>query len=322
VDDRPLWLQPLPAPASLGRPFPAAARRVTESPTLSKLHIGALLDRAPGPKYTAALRFAELALRAPLPRPGTIASQRARLPADFVLGLRAPRSSMVGSRGALRMDAELEAGLAWLLAAADAAQARAVVFNTPADLTPGARSRELLRDFVARLPRSAERHYVWLPQGVWEPETAAALSADLGLVYGYDPLETRDAPASDVTYATLRALGHRAGFSTAALSDALVATLAHGPSEAFFSVDAERAFDIARRLTSTLEQAALEAGDQPLQRAPLSAAGVEASEEDGELEDDDELEGEDDDDDDHDEDDDDHDDEEGGDEDEPTGPSR
>jgi uncharacterized protein YecE (DUF72 family) len=231
------------------------------------LHVGALLDRAPGRKYTAALRFSEFAPRHPLPRPGTLASMRAGLPADFAMALRAPRTSLASSRGTLRFDAELEAGLTWLLAAADALAVRAVVFNTPADLTPGARSRDLLREYVARLPRVENRHYVWLPQGVWEAADTQALCADLGLVYGFDPLETKPG-ASDVVYATLRAFGHRAGFSLAALSDAVITTISGAPREAFISVDAERAFDIARRIRTLSSEAGIDAPaatDEPLE---------------------------------------------------------
>jgi uncharacterized protein YecE (DUF72 family) len=221
------------------------------------LHVGALLERAPGRKYTAALRFAEFAPHGPLPRPGTLASMRAGLPADFAFSLRAPRSSVSSSRGTLRMDEQLEAGRAWLLSAADALAARAIVFNTPADLTPGARSRDLLREYVASLPRVEGRHYVWWPQGVWEAPDAQALCAELGLVYGFDPLETRPG-ASEVVYATLRALGHRSGFSLAALSDAVSIATSHAPKEAFLSVDAERAFDIARRLRGLSDGASAE----------------------------------------------------------------
>jgi uncharacterized protein YecE (DUF72 family) len=219
------------------------------------LHVGALLERPPGHKYSAALSFAELAPRAPLPRPGTLASMRAALPADFVLALRAPRSSVVSARGTLRMDDQLEAGLKWLLAAADALKARAVVFNTPSELTPGARSRDLLREYVARLPRVEGRHYVWLPQGVWEAADAQAVCADLGLCFGFDPLEAKPA-RGEVAYATLRAFGHRAGFSLAALSDAVATTISHEPREAFIAVDAERAFDVARRIRTLTSEAA------------------------------------------------------------------
>ncbi|HEX4352768.1 MAG TPA: DUF72 domain-containing protein, partial [Polyangiales bacterium] len=218
------------------------------------LHVGALLDRAPGRKYTAALRFAEFAPRGPLPRPGTLASMRAGLPEGFAFSLRAPRNSVSSSRGTLRMDEQLEAGRAWLLSAADALAARAVVFNTPADLTPGARSRDLLREYVGSLPRVDGRHYVWWPQGVWEAPDAQALCAELGLVYGFDPLETRPGP-SEIVYATLRAFGHRSGFSLAALSDAVSLVTSHAPKEAFLSVDAERAFDIARRIRGLSDSA-------------------------------------------------------------------
>jgi uncharacterized protein YecE (DUF72 family) len=249
------------------------------------LHVGALLDRAPGRKYTAALSFAEFAPRHPLPRAGTLSSMRAALPADFTMALRAPRTSLASSRGTLRWDAELEAGLAWLLSAADALAARAVVFNTPADLTPGARSRDLLREYVARLPRVADRHYVWLPQGVWEPADTQALCADLGLVYGFDPLEGKPA-ASEVVYATLRALGHRSGFSLAALSDAVSTTLRHSPKTAFLTVDAERAFDVARRLRTLSSEGSLDApaGDEELDEG--FAGEDEEDEEDHEDDDD------------------------------------
>lgn len=257
------------------------------------LHVGALLDRAPGRKYSAALRFAELSLRAPVPRPGTLASMRAELPADFVIALRAPRNAVVSARGPLRIDAELEAGIKWLSAAADALKAKIVVIHTPSELTPGARSRDLLRDYVALLPKVEGRHYVWAAQGAWEPELAQRVCEDLGLVRAFDPLETTGSPGA-IAYATLRALGHRAGFSYSSLSDALVRTLEPGPTEAFISVDAERAFDIAKRL-KTLASEALAAADRELD-APVSSGseqheededGDEADDEDGEYEDDD-----------------------------------
>jgi uncharacterized protein YecE (DUF72 family) len=218
------------------------------------VHVGALLDRAPGRKYVGALRFAEFTPRSPLPRPGTLASMRRELPEGFALALRAPRAAVVGARGALRPDAELEAGLTWLKAAADALAVQAVVFSTPVDLTPGGRSRELLRDYVKQLPRVEGRHYVWSAQGAWEPEETHALCEELGLVRAFDPLETAATPGS-VVYATLRALGHRSGFSLSVLADALQRTLTHRPDEVFIAVDAERGFDIARRLQTLANEA-------------------------------------------------------------------
>ena len=218
------------------------------------VHVGALLDRAPGRKYVAALRFAEYAPRLPLPRPGTLASMRRDLPEGFALALRAPRGAVASARGALRPDAELEAALGWLQAAADALAVQAVVIPTPSELTPGARSRELLRDYIKALPRTPGRHYVWAPQGAWEPEETHALCEELGLVRAFDPLETAATPGS-VVYATLRALGHRSGFSLSVLADALQRTLTHRPETVFVAVDAERGFDIARRLQTLANEA-------------------------------------------------------------------
>jgi len=226
------------------------------------LHVGALVDRAPGRKYTSALHFAELALAAPLPKPGTLAKLRAQLPSEFVVALRAPRSAVSSARGPLRIDTELESALQWLNAAADALQARAVVIHTPSELTPGVRSRDLLREYVSKLPRLPDRHYVWAAQGAWEPEELQRICDDLGLVRAFDPLETA-ATRSSVAYATLRALGHRSGFSYTALSDAVARTLEHEPKEAFISVDAARSFDIARRLQTLATQTDTSLADFP-----------------------------------------------------------
>ncbi len=210
------------------------------------LHVGALLDRAPGPKYVSALGFAELGLRAPLPRPATLAQIRKRLPEGFAIALRAPRDAVVSSLGALRVTPELEASLSWLLGAADACSAQAVLFSTPAELTPGARSRDLLAAYVERLPRVPGRHYVWFPGGLWEPHDSHAVAASLGLVCGFDPLESKR-PPGPIAYGTLRAMGHRTGFTPAALDDAIDTLVTADTELAFLSIDAERGFDIAKR---------------------------------------------------------------------------
>ncbi len=214
---------------------------------------GSILDRAPGRTYTGALRFAELALRNPLPRANTLASWRGALPEGFAIALRAPRSSLVSARGPLRFDDALEASLQWVIDAAQALNVRAVVLPTPADLTPGARSRELLAAYVARLPRVESRHYVWAPSGVWEPEDSDPVCEQLGLVRAFDPLETQR-PKGDVVYATLRAMGHRSSFSQAALEDAFEVIGQASTSEAFVSVDAERGFDVAKRIQRLMSE--------------------------------------------------------------------
>jgi hypothetical protein len=200
---------------------------------------GALLDSLPGPKYLAALRFAEVSLRAPLPRASTLRQKRGQAPDNLVLALRAPKSAMIGANGPLRFDAELEAGLTWLLAAREALSAKLVVLATPADLTPGARSRELLAAYVAKLPRDPERPFVWAPQGAWEREQAERVASDLGLVLAFDPLED-DCPDGPIAYARLVAIGARRSFSPALLEDALASIPAH--LESYAVIESERSF--------------------------------------------------------------------------------
>lgn len=205
---------------------------------------GASLDHLPGPKYLAALRFAEVSLRAPLPRASTLRQKRGQLPADVVLALRAPKTAILGARGPLRFDAELEAGVAWLLAARDALQAKLVVLPTPADLTPGPRSRELLAAYVDKL-RDPERPIVWAPSGPWERDHAARVAAELGLVLAFDPLE-EDCPEGPFAYARLIAIGARRSFSPALLEDALGALPEGLPS--YVVIESERSFPQASLL--------------------------------------------------------------------------
>ncbi len=255
---------------------------------------GSILDRAPGRTYTTTLGFAELSLRAPLPRAATLTAWRSALPKDFALALRAPKNAVVSAKGPLRVDAAVEASLAWVLEAAQALEVRAVVFATPADLTPGGRSQDLLASYVERLPKVPNRHYVWAPRGVWEPEDTEPLCAKLGLSRAFDPLET-PRPAGPFVYAELRALGHRKSFSQSALQDALEVIASEEYDEAFISVDAERGFDVAKRIMKIAAELGLADG---------SAIPSRERSPDGEGGDDDEHEREDDEDSDEDDEDD------------------
>jgi uncharacterized protein YecE (DUF72 family) len=211
------------------------------------LFAGSVLDRVPGPKYAAQLRFAELGLHAPLPRPATLRRMRHEVPPELSLSLRAPQSTLKSARGPLRFDAALEQAFAWLLEAREALAAKLVVLPTPADLSPGARDRELLAALAARLPREPDRHWVWAPSGPWEPDEAERVATSLGLVLAFDPL-LQPKPAGPVVYARLRALGARRSFSDALLEDVHTLLDTDPLTESFVAIDAPRSFDYALRL--------------------------------------------------------------------------
>ena len=208
---------------------------------------GSVLDRPPGPKYTAKLRFAELSLRAPLPRAATLRRMRHEMPEELVLALRAPKSALVSTRGPLRFDAALEQCFGWLLEAREALCAKLVVLPTPSDFTPGQRDRELLAALAERLPREPGRHWVWAPSGPWESHEAEPVAAALGLVLAFDPL-LQPMPVADIAYARLRALGARQSFSESILADVASLLCAEGLQESYAAIDAPRSYNDALRL--------------------------------------------------------------------------
>jgi len=78
-----------------------------------------------------------------------------------------------------------------LARAARAVEAEVVLFRSPADFSPSASNRQVLARFFAEVA-SAELFgataRVWEPQGLWEPDVAARLAADMGVLYACDPL--------------------------------------------------------------------------------------------------------------------------------------
>lgn len=183
---------------------------------------GCVVDHLPEPDDAGAPRFVELKLKAPLPRVGTL-RRRGATPDTIVLALRAPAECITSSAGPLALTPELERNLTWLDHATEALGATLVVLPTPIEITPGARSRDLLRAYAERLPRRDERVWVWSPRGPWEPEPAYALAESLGLVCAFEPLHA-PRPDGPIAYAQLHGLGVESRLSTPALERVLDAT--------------------------------------------------------------------------------------------------
>lgn len=222
--------------------------------TLSTMELlaGALLERPPGPKYTSELRFAEIAPKAPLPKPATLAKWRRKLPEELQLALRVPEACQQSPGGPLRPSDELDAGVKWLSEAADALQASMVVVATGAEVTPGTRDRERLRAYFARIARTDGRLVVWRPTGLWEPATVQAVARTLSIVGGFDAVSD-PVPNADVVYASLRAEGLRRSFSHALLLEVLDKLQASGASRAFVTIESGQSFREARLLQALSE---------------------------------------------------------------------
>ena len=221
---------------------------------MPQVYAGALIDRAPGRKYTESLRFAEISLRAPLPRPGTFAKWRKELPENFTLSLVAPKSAIVGKKGPLRFDEELEAGVTWLDESATALSARFVVIQTGADLTTGQRDRDLLTAYFERL-RKKDRTIVWSPSGLWEPELAEKFAARHEVLYAFDPIEA-PVPVGEIVYARLAAIGHRSHIGEPVLRTIVEALDEDDIVEGFVAIDSPTSFQRASRLQELFEELA------------------------------------------------------------------
>jgi hypothetical protein len=217
-----------------------------------QLLAGALLERPPGPKYTADLHFAELAPQSPLPKPATLAKWRKALPLELELGLRAPPEAWSPPEGPLRAGEALDRGIRWLSEAADALEASILVLGTGAAVMTGARDRERLRDYFGRLPRIEGRTIVWRPTGLWEPDAVQAMARSLGVVGGFDAVDD-PVPAGELVYGSLLAEGLRRSFSHAQLLDVLDKLNASGAARAFVSVESPQSFREARLLQALSE---------------------------------------------------------------------
>ncbi len=134
---------------------------------------------------------------ASLPRPAVLRRWRREAPdaARFglVVGDSDPQDVSVVQTASFTVDAIVDA--------AATLRADVVLFRTSTSLTPSADNRDRLRRFfaeVAHPDRFADSVVAWEPQGLWEPESAAALCAELGVAYVCDPL-TADplAPGSE-----------------------------------------------------------------------------------------------------------------------------
>jgi hypothetical protein len=176
---------------------------------------GCAVDRVP-PSDAAMPRFVEVRFKSPLPRVATLRAGAATGATTRVVALRAPAECVSSPTGPLVRSESMDRHLAWLDHAAHALDARLVVVPTPVDVTPGARSRDLLRAYAERLPRPEGRTWVWSPRGAWEPESAYALAESLGLVCAFEPLHA-PRPPGPIGYARLSGLGVESRLSTTAL---------------------------------------------------------------------------------------------------------
>jgi len=210
---------------------------------MTSLHVGAVLERPPGPKYAAALSFAELAFPGAVPKLGTLAKWRSQLPEGFVVSLVAPYGARVTEKGAFRMTPDLEEAVGWLRDARSATGARFVVAPTGSEMSTSQRDR----DRFAAWCEAVGGQIVWAPGGIWEIEDAAELAEELGIHCAFDPLQD-DPVDGDLVYCRLRAIGQRQRFSEGLLYEILATIVTLEPEMAYVSLESKQSFREATQL--------------------------------------------------------------------------
>ncbi len=213
---------------------------------MTQIFAGATLDRPPGPKYLAALPFAELLFTTGYPKIGTLERWRVTAP-GLALSLVAPHGCRHGEAGAFRFDEGLEERFDWFARALEATGASAVI-PTGTDLSTGPRDRDRLRVYMDRLrKRMGDRHIVWAPSGLWEDEIAQPFAEELGVLCAFDPLEDM-IPEGPIGYARVAAVGARQRLSEGLLYDVLDRVMDGAYDQAFIALETPRSFKDATAL--------------------------------------------------------------------------
>jgi uncharacterized protein YecE (DUF72 family) len=66
--------------------------------------------------------------------------------------------------------------------------AACVVFRSPPVFAPSAANRDVLRKFFSEVVPDVGAERVWVPDGLWEPRSAATFATELGITVAIDPL--------------------------------------------------------------------------------------------------------------------------------------
>lgn len=177
-----------------------------------QIEIGTRLDGAPGPKYRAALRFAELAPSTGLPKPAKLQPWCASDEhGAFAASLVAPPSLIFDEQSRPHVP-QTRSVFDRLATACDALKARFLLLETGASLSPSLRDRDRFVRYCETLSKTPGcPQLVWRAGGLWEGDDVLALCAEHDLWMACDPfaddLPDEELPAASCLYLQARAEG-------------------------------------------------------------------------------------------------------------------
>lgn len=220
-----------------------------------QIHVGASLDRPPGPKYTSSLSFAELRFPSSRPKPKTLERWRESVSEDFTVSIMAPRACTQGPAGPFKLDEGLAGELEWLGAACRATKARVLVIPTHRAISTGQRDRDRFARYVEAVrARTGDVSIAWLPGGLWDLELAIPKAEQLGVSVAVDPLDAPALPPGPLAYLRLTAVGARSRISPGMSLEVVERLAAHEAEEAFVVIESERSVREAAALLELLAE--------------------------------------------------------------------
>jgi uncharacterized protein YecE (DUF72 family) len=204
-----------------------------------KVHVGKAALVGHIERYAQKFDFLELRADPSLLAPKRLRRLREGVPEHFSFSVVAPRELALLDRAAPD-----QAFLDAARGIAEALTARFLLLRTPPSVAPSQRTRGRMATLVEAL-RGAAKDVAWEPRGIWADDEAEAFAQELGVTLVRD-LAERDAPAGNVVYTRLLALGRNTRMGSGAVER--VADRIADAEEAYVIVEGDGAVGVARRL--------------------------------------------------------------------------
>ena len=180
----------------------------------TQLTIGCAGFPVPATRYFKEFMFVEVQeTHLAVPGTGTIKRWRREAPKGFGFSLLAPRE--IGQEG-YREGKVIESALKTLLTVGKELDAKTAVFVAPPEFTPGRNNKSAVKEFLASVKKRFER-VVWEPSAGWDPDEAASIADDAGVIASRDPL-AHGALQTEVAYYRLPGpAGHKSRYEDPAI---------------------------------------------------------------------------------------------------------
>jgi uncharacterized protein YecE (DUF72 family) len=168
----------------------------------------------PATRYFKEFLFVEVQeTHVTLPGTGTIRRWRREAPKGFRFAMLSPRE--IGQEG-FRDGKVTETALKSLVEVGKELEATTAVFVAPPEFSASRNNKAALKEFLQSVRKKFER-VVWEPSAGWDPDDAAALAADAGVVAARDPLAHGTSDAALAYYRLPGPAGHKSRYEDPAI---------------------------------------------------------------------------------------------------------